>query len=653
MQSVSSQLDQAFRRAIKAALDIDAEALISVSQNEKFGDYQSNAAMGLAKQVAEKTGQKTNPRAIAEQIKANLNLGDMADAEEVTIAGPGFINVRLSPAWLNKQLQIIVTDERLGIQPTSNPQKVVVDYSGPNIAKEMHVGHLRSTIIGDAVARLIEFRGDTVIRQNHIGDWGTQFGKVILAIWTIANSRRRGEPEFLRQFATDLAAAVKQKNDAARKRLVEEAARRHQENLDADPEGRLFFEVFLNQYEPSLEELQPIYQAINAIESAPEAEQILITHKRHGERKLSEQSKLVTSFLQKGGFENHQEFTAWKKVRDATMESVQKIYDRLGVSLKKSDERGESAYNDDLPKVVAELRRAGLAVESEGAIAVFVDGQDKPPLIIEKSGSEGYLYGTTDLAAIRYRVNVLKASRIIYFVDSRQANHFAQVFATARKAGWADGVSLEYAPFGTMLGEDGRPFKSRSGDNVKLKDLLDEAEERAFGVVNAKNPDLNEAQRKAISRSVGIGAIKYADLSKDRISDYVFSFDAMLALDGNTAVYLQYAHARVMSIFRKGGVSFASISSAVVLAAPHEIALAKHLLRLGEVVELVARELKPHYLCTYLYELAAKFSGFFENCPVLQSEEPIRSSRLALCQITGRTLALGLDLLGISHPDQM
>jgi arginyl-tRNA synthetase len=645
MPTILSHLDAAFRAAIRSALGIDGDPLLAVSQNEKFGDYQSNAAMGLAKQA------KLNPRQVAEQIKARLELGDVAS--EVTIAGPGFINIRLSPAWLEGQARAIADDVRLGLAPSASPQTVVVDYSGPNIAKEMHVGHLRSTIIGDAVARLLEFRGDKVIRQNHIGDWGTQFGKVILAIWTIANAQRRGESQFIEQFCTALNNAIRQKDDAARKRLVEEAGRRHQENLSADPGGVTYFAPFLAQYKPVLEELQPVYQAINAIESAPEAAHIVIHHERHGSRKLSEQSKLVTSFLQKGGFEHEQELTAWRKVRDATMDSVQQVYDRLGVRLTHADERGESAYNDDLPDVVRELRDMGLAVESEGATAVFIDGPDKTPLIIEKSGGEGFLYGTTDLAAIRYRVRTLHADRVIYFVDSRQANHFAQVFATAKKAGWAKDVSLEYAPFGTMLGEDGKPFKSRSGDTVKLKDLLDEAEQRALQVVVEKNTELSADEKARIARAVGIGAIKYADLSKDRISDYVFSFDAMLSLDGNTAPYLQYAHARIKSIFRKSGSSGAAASAKVRLESPYEIALVKHVIRLGEVIDLVARELKPHHLCTYLYELATRFSSFYENCPVLQSDEPTRSGRLLLCDVTARTLALGLDLLGIEHPEQM
>jgi arginyl-tRNA synthetase len=345
----------------------------------------------------------------------------------------------------------------------------------------------------------------------------------------------------------------------------------------------------------------------------------------------------------------------WRMLVDKTREHYLPLYRRLGVLLTPEHERGESFYNDLLAPVVKDLRAAGVAVETEGAIAVFTEGYENP-LLIEKTGG-GFLYGTTDLAALRYRIQTLHANRVIYFVDARQSQHFAQVFAAAKRAGWADGVSLEHAAFGTMLGPDGKPFKTKTGGTVKLKDLLDEAEERAYRLVTEKSPDLPEERRREIAHAVGIGAVKYADLSKDRTSDYVFSFDAMLSLDGNTAPYMQYAHARVRSIFRKAaerGIAYAGLANShITLEAPHELAVAKQILRLGEVIELVGRELKPHHLCAYLYDLATRFSGFFENCPVIQSEEPVRTSRLALVDLTARTLACGLDLLGIEHPDQM
>ena len=654
MPTITSILDHKFRQAIQAAFGIDTDPIVTPAQNEKFGDYQANAAMSLAKTVSEKTGQKTNPRQIAEQVKAKLDLGEIAS--EVSIAGPGFINVKLNPGWLASLLQQAGTDPNLGVERTTTPQTVVVDYSGPNIAKELHVGHLRSTIIGDAVVRVLDFQGHRVIKQNHIGDWGTQFGRVILAIWHLCMANHRGDPDYPARIGKALAEAVKAKDESRRRQIVKEAAARQQEDIAKDPEGVKIFEPFLETYRADLDELLPAYQFVSALEDTPEAAETPITSPRGRTRTLATLSKLVTSDLQKGAAAdplNRQEEKAWRKVREATMEACQQIYDRLGVLLTREDEYGESRYNPMLPAVVEDLRKLGLAAESEGAIAVFIDGKNKPPLLVEKTGGEGFLYATTDLAAIRYRVSSLRAQRIIYLVDARQAHHFNQVFATAKKAGWADDALLEHASFGTMLGEDGKPFKTRSGDTVKLKDLLDEAQERALKLVSEKNPDLPQSQRHAIAHAVGIGAVKYSDLSKDRTSDYVFSWDKALAMDGNTAPYLQYAHARIQSIFRKGGVASAAQFSELKLDAQYELSLAKHILRFGEVVALVARELKPHHLTNYLYELATKFSSFYENCPVLQSEETTRSSRLALCRIVANTMAKGLDLLGIEHPEQM
>lgn len=571
METIARQLEKAFRDAIRESFNLEADPLIGVAQNEKFGDYQANAAMGLAKQA------KSNPRAVAEQIKSKLQLGEMAS--EVSIAGPGFINVRLSPAWLAGQLKSVAQDDRIGAPLTCSPEIVVVDYSAPNIAKELHVGHLRSTIIGDAVSRVLEFQGQDVIRQNHIGDWGTQFGMLIS----------------------------------------------HLRTLDAS-------------HQTELQDLEAFYVAAKA--------------RWKDDETFAEEARRSVVKLQAGEAE---ELRLWRQIIDETRRHYQPIYDRLKVKLRPENERGESFYNPFLPDVVCELKDAKIAVESEGAIAVFTKGYESP-LIIQKSEG-GYGYGTTDLAAVRYRVRDLGAKRIIYFVDARQSQHFQQVFDAARRAGWSQGVSLEHAAFGTMLGEDGKPFATSKGGTSKLKELLDKAEERAFDLVTEKNPDLPEETRREIARIVGIGAVKYADLSKDRTSDYVFSFDAMLALNGNTAPYMQYAYARVRSIFReaaKRGIEYAGPTAVEIrLESPYEIGLARQVLRLGEVVNLVARELKPHHLCSYLYDLATRFSGFFENCPVLQSEDATRQSRLALCDVVARTLATGLDLLGIEHPEQM
>jgi arginyl-tRNA synthetase len=589
MQTISAQLATAFKQAIHTAFSVETDAHIAASANDQFGDYQSNAAMALAKSL------KINPRAAAEKIKSNLNLGDMAS--EVSIAGPGFINVRLNPTWLGERATTLAGDERLGVAKVSDPQIVVVDYSGPNVAKEMHVGHLRSTIIGDAIAEVIEKRGDTVIRQNHIGDWGTQFGMLI------AFAERAGYIE-----------------ETPSPDLVPEIG---------NPQVYAFRGVSIKDLEDFYRQAKLLFDS--DIEFADHARKQVVSLQKKDAKSIA----------------------IWSYIVHQSREHYLMLFSLLGVKLQISDERGESFYNPYLADVVAELKTKGLAVESQGAIVAPTEGFENP-LIIEKTGG-GYLYATTDLAAIRFRVKGLHAQRIIYTHDSRQAQHFAQVFQVARKAGFAPpDVSLEYAPFGTMLGEDGKPFKTRTGGTVKLKDLLDEAEERARKIVEEKNPDMPEEQRKTIAHAVGIGAVKYADLSKDRTSDYMFSWDKAMAMDGNTAPYLQYAHARIRSIFRRAKEREIEYRAGNIrLDSPFELALAKHLLKFAETVELVARELRPHYLCTYLYELATKFSGFFENCPVIQSEGDIRTSRLTLCELTARTLAIGLDLLGIEHPEQM
>ena len=577
MPTIADELDIAFRVAIKAALGVEADPALTVSQNDKFGDYQANVAMSLAKQLAETTGEKTNPRAVAEKIKSKLELGPLAS--QISIAGPGFINVRLAPDEVARRIAKAAIDPRLNIEPVKNPTNVVIDYSAPNVAKQMHVGHLRSTIIGDAISRVLEFQGHYVIRQNHIGDWGTQFGMLITLL----------------------------------------------KSLNADGQTKI-------------EDLDQFYkQARKQFDS---------------DTAFADESRATVVRLQAGG---EAELKYWNQIVDQSRAHFQPIYQRLGVKLTTADERGESSYNEMLASNVADLKSNGIAAESNGAIVIFTEGLEAP-LIIEKTGG-GFGYATTDLAAIRYRVATLHAGRIIYVVGSPQAQHFKQVFAAAKAAGWAGQALLEHASFGSVLGEDGKMFKARSGDSVKLADLLTEAEDRAFELVTTKSAGLPEEQRRAIAHAVGIGAIKYADLSKDRLGDYVFAWDKMLAMDGNTGPYLQYAYARIQSIFRRAQERGISIGRPFVadvkLDSPFELALAKHVLRFGEIIEQVSRELKPHHLCNYLYELATYFSGFFENCPVLQSEDSLRSSRFTLCEITGRTMALGLELLGMEHPDQM
>ena len=553
-------------------------ALVRPAGRPEFGDYQANGVMAAAKRL------ETDPRELAEKVLAAADLADLAEKAEV--AGPGFINIHLKPGWLAARLNEIAGDERLGVEPAEPRRTVVVDYSGPNLAKEMHVGHLRSTIIGDALARTLHFLGHNVIRQNHVGDWGTQFGMLIAYLDRLRAKER------------------------------------------ADLSGELA-------------DLERFYQA--AKKAFDEDAEFAAAARRAVVR------------LQ-GGDEHCRQ--VWREFIAESLRHCEAVYGRLGVTLGPDDVRPESAYNDDLPEVIEDLRAAGLLTESQGAQCVFLDefgGKDGNalPVIVQKSDG-GYLYATTDLAAVRYRADVLRADRILYVTDSRQSLHFRQIFAVARAAGFApDSVSLEHVPFGTMMGADGTPFKTRTGGTVKLMDLLDEAEQRAFALVTEKNPDLPDPQRRNIARAVGLGAVKYADLSQNRASDYVFSWDKMLSLEGNTAPYMQYAYARVQSIFRRGGGDGAGRSGPVAIAEPAERTLAVTLAQLPETLDAVAEDCLPNILCAYLYDLAGAFMGFYENCPVLKADRRVRASRLTLCDLTARTIRRGLDLLGIQTIQQM
>ena len=506
------------------------------------------------------------------------------------IAGPGFINLRLKPEFLQSQLQQIQGGAiRLGIAPTPHPETVVVDFSSPNIAKEMHVGHLRSTIIGDAIARVLEFQGHDVRRLNHVGDWGTQFGMLIAYLKEVY-------PNALTQ-------------------------------ADALDIGDLV--SFYKQAKIRFDD----------------------------DSQFQEQARNNVVKLQSGDAETRQ---AWKLLCDQSRREFQKIYDRLDVDL---NERGESFYNDHLPQVVQDLKDGGLLVEDQGAQCVFLEGyqnkEGKPqPLIIQKSNG-GYNYATTDLAALRYRIQEDGATRIIYVVDAGQGTHFAQVFQVAQRAGWLpENVEAVHVPFGLVQGEDGKKLKTRAGETVRLKDLLDEA-------VNRARMDLQtriEAEERSetpefieqVAEGVGISSVKYADLSQNRTSNYVFSYDKMLSLQGNTAPYLLYAYVRVQGISRKGEIDFEELSNCqLILSQETELALAKHLLSLSEILDEVAQELLPNRLCQYLFELSQKFNQFYDQCPVLQVEEPLRTSRLVLCDLSARTLKLGLSLLGITVLERM
>jgi arginyl-tRNA synthetase len=571
-------LSQKISSAMQAA-GIPAEYSANVAPAKKvgFGDYQANGAMAAAKAM------KSNPRAIAQTIIDQLDLDRIAD--KIEIAGPGFINIHLSDEWLSQVLGNTINTQQLGMEKAIE-QTIVVDYSSPNLAKEMHVGHLRSSIIGDALVRTLEFQGHNVIRQNHVGDWGTQFGMLIAELEE--HIEKSESEDFVLQ---DL----------------EVFYQRSKQHFDAD-------EDFANRARDYVVKLQS------------------------GDEKI---------------------LALWQKFRHVSLQHSEDIYQQLNVTLSAQDVRGESAYNADLPKVVSDLKQQNLAVESQGATVVFLDElADKEgnpsPVIIQKHGG-GYLYATSDLAALRYRANELKADRVLYFIDARQSLHMKQVFTLAKKANFVPAaMSLEHHPFGTMMGEDGTPFKTRSGGTVKLADLLVEAVERAAALIAEKDNDLTESEQTEIARKVGIGAVKYADLSKTRTNDYIFNWNSMLSFEGNTAPYLQYAYTRIRSIFRKANIDVADLSH-IIIQAPEEKALALKLLQFEETLQQVAREAMPHTLCNYLYDVASAFMRFYEACPILKDDvDPsTRLSRLGIAEITAQTLHIGLDLLGIETMEKM
>ena len=624
--------------AFAAAGVADSPVVLQPTKNAEHGDFQINGVMGVAKKA------KQNPRELAQKVAEAL--ADNAVIKSAEVAGPGFINLRLRPEFLAQNIQTALNDARFGIAKTDKPQTVVIDYSSPNLAKEMHVGHLRSSIIGDSISRVLEFMGNTVIRQNHVGDWGTQFGMLVAYLVEQQKDNAAFELADLEQFYR-----------AAKVRFDEDAA----------------FADTAREYVVKLQ----------------------------------------------GGDETV--LALWKQFVDISLSHAQAVYDTLGLKLRPEDVAGESKYNDDLQPVVDDLVEKGLAVEDDGAKVVFLDEfknkEGEPAAFIVQKQGGGFLYASTDLACLRYRIGRLKADRLLYVVDHRQALHFEQLFTTSRKAGYLpENVKAEFIGFGTMMGKDGKPFKTRSGDTVKLVDLLDEAVNRAEQVVKEKNPkwqlttELEDGLKKIssltnsdnlknklkynlenkkleitlendvvyhlpidkidkivsgaeeytdtalsdaekIARVVGIGAVKYADLSKNRTSDYVFDWDAMLSFEGNTAPYLQYAYTRVQSVFRKAGEWDATAPT--VLTEPLEKQLAAELLKFEDVLQSVADTAYPHYLAAYLYQIATLFSRFYEACPILKSEGATRNSRLQLAKLTGDTLKQGLELLGIDVLDVM
>jgi arginyl-tRNA synthetase len=562
---------------VAAGLPEDTNPAITLSNRPQFGDYQANGVMGAAKKL------KTNPRELATKVVAELDLNGIAS--KIELAGPGFINIHLDKIWLSIQLNTVAQDDHIGVSQRETPQTVVVDYSAPNLAKEMHVGHLRSTIIGDAVVRALEFRGDNVIRQNHMGDWGTQFGMLIAHL---------------------------------------------SDKLASDEVA-----------ETALSDLENFYREAKI--------------RFDNEEGFADRARADVVKLQSGDADSAK---LWQQFIDISIAHSEEIYNKLNVSLKRSDIMGESAYNEDLSTVVNELIAKEIAVESQGAKAVFIDemaNKDGEPsvFIVQKSGG-GFLYATTDLSACRYRSGHLAADRIIIFTDARQSLHFKQVEVVARKAGFLpERVGYDHCPFGMMMGNDGKPFKTRTGGTIKLDELLDEAISRASDLIKEKNPEINETELTTLSEKVGIGAVKFADLSKNRTSDYIFSWETMLSFEGATAPYLQYAYSRIQSIFVKSGITHTK--AAIAIIEPQEKALALKLLQLEDVIDAVISECTPNLLCNYLYELASLYMSFYEACPILKEgvEVDIKESRLALCQLVASTLKQGLDILGIDVMDRM
>jgi arginyl-tRNA synthetase len=656
--NILSELRDRFRSALAGLGDDPSELLdmIRTSQDARFGDYQANCAMPLGKRRGE------SPRDVAAKIIARLHVDDLCQPPE--IAGPGFINLRLREAWIGDRLVDALRDPRLGVAPVAAPKKYVIDYSSPNVAKPMHVGHIRSTVIGDALARTLRFLGHHVVSDNHLGDWGTQFGMIIYGY-----KHFREEAAYTQQPVTELSRLYRlvqqlvdyftsreelpdyEQRVAAREAAI---AQCRDELVSPDRAVQKKASKSLRGLEAKLaearEELAAVHSRIRRVDGSPELARLAAEHPAIADAVLQETAKLHA--------DDPENLRLWHEFMPHCRQEIQRLYQRLDIRF--DVEHGESFYHRQLGDVVRAFQERGLAQESDGAICVFLDGFDAPMIIRKKDGA--YLYATTDLATIAYRMETWHPDAILYVVDHRQGEHFDKLFAATRRWGY-DRIELQHVSFGTVMGEDGKPYKTRSGDTVGLEGLLDEAVRKAYGVVSANDDakttgaELTEAERLRIAEVVGHAAIKYADLSQNRTSDYVFSFDKMVALEGNTATYMQYSYARTQNIFAKGGITADQLRpapGAIVLTHSAERALGLELLRFEEALRETVSDYRPNQLTAYLFALAKCFSDFYQQCPVLRAEtEATRTSRLLLCDLTGRTIRQGLELLGIHVVDKM
>ena len=656
--NILAQLRARFEPTLQSLTDDPSPyvAMVKPTQDARFGDFQANCAMPLAKQTGK------NPRELAAQIVAQLELADFCDAPEV--AGPGFINIRLRDDWLAQQTKGLIVDDRLGHPQVTAPRHFIVDYSAPNVAKPMHVGHLRSSVIGDALCRILRFLGHQVTGDNHIGDWGTQFGMILFGYKNFLDPKAYADEPVIElarlyrlvsqlsgyhELVTQLPQLQQQLTDAQTRLETANVAAQAVTQTGGKPDKRALKKL-RSEIEDVRKKTAAGKQRIAEVENHPELKALADAHPT-----IAEAARAETAKLHAGDTENSQ---LWERFIPQCLKALDAMYERLGITFDLA--LGESYYQPMLAKLVEELEASGVLRESEGAMCAFVEDLDAPFIVRKQDGA--FTYATTDLATIKYRCAELAADTILYVVDARQSGHFRLLFPTARRWGF-DGVEFQHVSFGTVLGQDGRPYKTRSGDTVGLESLLDKAIERARRIVDENDdskpegPELDETTRAEVAEVVGIGGIKYADLHHNRDSDYVFNWDKMLATNGDTATYLQYACARISGIFRKGGIERESLRQSggpIQFTDPAERALALQLNRFADTLDAVVTEYRPNLLTQYLFDTANRFSTFYNECHVLrETDEQVRSSRLQLCDLTGRILALGLSLLGIRTCEQM